>query len=135
MSRTKVSVRNLNAWFAEKQALKNINIDMPDKNITAIIGPSGCGKSTFVRCINRMHETVYGAKMTGRILIDGEDINSPDSDPVLIRRKAGMVFQKPTPFPTMTIYDNVASGLKLNGMRNREKLDEAVEASLKHAAL
>jgi len=135
MLNKKLEITNLNAWFNEKQALKNINMYVQEKKATAIIGPSGCGKSTFIRCINRMHETVPGARSEGSILLDGEDINSPGIDPVLIRRKIGMVFQKPTPFPTMSIYDNVAAGLRLNGMKDKNALDLMVQKSLKQAAL
>ncbi len=131
----KVTVQSLNAWFGDKQALKNINMNITGNKVTAVIGPSGCGKSTFIRCINRMHETVPGARSAGKILLDGEDIFDPAIDPVLIRTKIGMVFQKPTPFPTRSIYDNVAAGLRLNGVRGRDKLDSAVEQSLKQAAL
>ena len=131
----KIVVKNLNAWFGAKQALLNININIPVNKVTAIIGPSGCGKSTFVRCLNRMHETVAGATAGGEIWFDGTNILSPRIDPVTIRRQIGMVFQKPTPFPTMSIYDNVAAGLKLNGERDQARLDEAVEISLRQAAL
>src|SRR3989339_405362 len=126
---------DLNAWFGAKQALKNINIGVKANAVTAIIGPSGCGKSTFIRCLNRMHETIASAAATGEVLVDGTDIYGSDIDPVVMRRKIGMVFQKATPFPTMTIYDNVAAGLKLNGVRNRGELDSAVERSLHYAAL
>ncbi|MFA5113359.1 MAG: phosphate ABC transporter ATP-binding protein PstB [Candidatus Margulisiibacteriota bacterium] len=135
MAENKISVKNLNAWFGAKQALQDINIAIPANQVTAIIGPSGCGKSTFVRCLNRMHETVAGATADGEIRVDGANILDPSIDPVTIRRQIGMVFQKPTPFPTMTVYENVAAGLKLNGERNRQVLDEAVETSLRRAAL
>jgi phosphate transport system ATP-binding protein len=135
MDKNKIEVKNLNAWFAKKQAIRDINISIEEKKVTAVIGPSGCGKSTFIRCINRMHETIQDATMSGEILLDGEKINDPAVDPVYVRRRIGMVFQKPTPFPTMSIYDNVAAGLRLNGVNNRGKLDLAVENSLKHAAL
>ncbi len=131
----KIAVKNLNAWFGEKQALKNINMSVYENKVTAIIGPSGCGKSTFIRCINRMHETIQNAKVSGEIIFDGKNILDKSIDPVTVRRNIGMVFQKPTPFPTMSIYDNVAAGLKLNGLKDREGLDSAVEESLKHAAL
>ena len=108
---------NLNAWFGTKQALKNISISIKTNAVTAIIGPSGCGKSTFIRCLNRMHELVPDAKMSGQVLLDGEDIYEKQVDPVMIRRRVGMVFQKPNPFPTMSIYDYVAAGLKLTGAR------------------
>ena len=131
----RILVKNLNAWFDKKQAVNQINMKIEDRKVTAIIGPSGCGKSTFIRCINRMHETIVGATADGEILVDGMNIYNPDIDPVLIRRKIGMVFQKATPFPTMTIYENVSAGLKLNGVKNRQELDSAVEKSLRHAAL
>lgn len=130
-----IIVKDLNAWFDKKQALLNINIDIYENKVTAIIGPSGCGKSTFIRCLNRMHETTAGAVMTGEILLDGENITDIRTDPVVLRRRVGMVFQKATPFPTMSIYDNVAAGLKLNGMKKGAELDSAVESSLKQAAL
>jgi phosphate transport system ATP-binding protein len=131
----KIIVENLNAWFGNLQALKNINIRILPQKVTAIIGPSGCGKSTFIRCLNRMHEVIPNAKVSGKVILDGEDIYSYDADPIKIRRKVGMVFQKPNPFPTMSIYNNVASGLKLNGIKNRNKIDETVEKCLKMAAL
>ena len=126
---------NLNAWFGTKQALKNISISIKTNAVTAIIGPSGCGKSTFIRCLNRMHELVPDAKMSGQVLLDGEDIYEKQVDPVMIRRRVGMVFQKPNPFPTMSIYDNVAAGLKLTGARKGKDLDEIVQHSLKQATL
>lgn len=131
----KITVKNLNAWFNETQALKNISMDIAEKKVTAIIGPSGCGKSTFIRCLNRIHETVPGAKVSGQVLLEGEDIYGPEMDPVMIRRRIGMVFQKATPFPTMSIYDNVAAGIKLYGKIRRAELDKIVEESLRHAAL
>ena len=126
---------DLNAWFGAKQALKNINLTVKANSVTAIIGPSGCGKSTLIRCFNRMHELVPSAKMSGKILLDGRDIYASDVDPVLIRRRVGMVFQKPNPFPTMSIYDNVAAGLKLTGTKKGKNLDEIVKRSLKQATL
>jgi phosphate transport system ATP-binding protein len=131
----KIIVSGLNAWFDGKPALYDINIHIKDQQVTAIIGPSGCGKSTFIRCLNRMHETIPGATVEGCVLLDGENIYQSKVDPVLIRRKIGMVFQKPTPFPTMSIYDNVAAGLKLNGHRAKAVLDSAVEESLVKSAL
>ncbi|MFA4905093.1 MAG: phosphate ABC transporter ATP-binding protein PstB [Candidatus Margulisiibacteriota bacterium] len=131
----KVVAMKLNAWFDEKQALKNIDMKIYENRVTAIIGPSGCGKSTFIRCLNRLHETVPGARSGGDILLDGENILRAGYDEVILRRKVGMVFQKPTPFPTMSIYDNVAAGIKLYGRFSRKELDEIVEKSLKHAAL
>ena len=125
----------LNAWFGAKQALKNINLSIKANAVTAIIGPSGCGKSTFVRCLNRMHELVPGSSSSGQVLLDGRDIYSKEVDPVLIRRRVGMVFQKPNPFPTMSIYDNVAAGLRLTGLKRGKNLDEVVKRSLEQATL
>jgi phosphate transport system ATP-binding protein len=130
-----IHVKDLNAWFGAKQALFNIGMEIPAKKATAIIGPSGCGKSTFVRCLNRMHETLPDTRVEGKVAIGDLDVYGKGVSPVWIRRRVGMVFQKPNPFPTMTIYDNVASGLKLNGFRNRRELDNIVERSLRHAAL
>ncbi|HZS26679.1 MAG TPA: phosphate ABC transporter ATP-binding protein PstB [Candidatus Angelobacter sp.] len=130
-----IHVEKLNAWFGPKQALFNIGMEIPAKKATAIIGPSGCGKSTFVRCLNRMHETLPDTRVEGKVSIGDLDVYGKGVSPVWIRRRVGMVFQKPNPFPTMTIYDNVAAGLKLNGFRNRRELDHVVERSLKHAAL
>src|SRR3989338_1436700 len=130
-----IRVSNLNAYFGNIQALKDINISIKEKIVTAIIGPSGCGKSTFIRCINRLHEVVPNTKVSGKVLLDGKDIYSADVDPIEIRRKVGMVFQKPNPFPVLSIYDNVAAGLKLNGIRKKDYLDEIVEESLRRAAL
>jgi phosphate transport system ATP-binding protein len=129
-----IEVVGLNAWYGTNHTLQDINLQIPANQATALIGPSGCGKSTFVRCLNRMHETTPGARVTGDVKIGGIDIYK-SAAPVEIRRRIGMVFQRPNPFPTMSIYDNVASGLKLNGFRNRRLLDEVVERSLKHAAL
>jgi phosphate transport system ATP-binding protein len=126
---------DLNAWFGAKQALKNINIAIKPNAVTAIIGPSGCGKSTLIRTFNRMHELVPNAKLSGQILLDGQDIYAPNVDPVMIRRRVGMVFQKPNPFPTMSIYDNVAAGLRLTGAKKGKNLDEVVKRSLEQATL
>jgi len=130
-----IHVDHLNAWFGAKQALFDIGMEIPAKKATAIIGPSGCGKSTFVRCLNRMHETLPDTRVEGTVSIGDLDVYGKGVSPVWIRRRVGMVFQKPNPFPTMSIYDNVAAGLKLNGFRNRRELDQVVERSLKHAAL
>jgi phosphate transport system ATP-binding protein len=130
-----IHVKDLNAWFANKQALFGINLEIPDKQATAIIGPSGCGKSTFVRCLNRMHETLPDARVEGKVAVGDLDVYGRGVSPVSIRRRIGMVFQKPNPFPTMSIYENVAAGLKLNGYRNRRELDQVVERSLNQAAL
>jgi phosphate transport system ATP-binding protein len=113
----KMKSLGLSAWYSKIQALKNVTLSIKTNCVTAIIGPSGCGKSTFIRCLNRMHELVPDAKMSGQILLDGKDIYAAGVDPVLIRRRVGMVFQKPNPFPTMSIYDNVAAGLKLTGIK------------------
>jgi phosphate transport system ATP-binding protein len=129
-----IQVRDLNAWYGANHTLMDINLHIPASQATALIGPSGCGKSTFVRCLNRMHETNPIARVTGSVQIGDLDIYS-DASPVEVRRRIGMVFQRPNPFPTMSIYDNVASGLRLNGFRNRRVLDDVVERSLKHAAL
>ena len=126
---------NLSAWFGSKQALKDINLNVKANAVTAIIGPSGCGKSTLIRTLNRMHELVVGAKMSGEVLLDGKNIYDADVDPVMIRRRVGMVFQKPNPFPTMSIYDNVAAGLKLTGATKGRNLDEVVKRSLEQATL
>ncbi len=131
----KLKVVGLNAWFGTKHALKDINVSFKANAVTAIIGPSGCGKSTLLRTLNRMHELVPGAKISGEILLDGENIYGADVDPVMIRRRVGMVFQKPNPFPTMSIYDNVAAGLKLTGTKKGKNLDQVVEKSLKQASL
>jgi phosphate transport system ATP-binding protein len=125
----------LNAWFGEKHVLRDINLSMKSNAVTAIIGPSGCGKSTFIRTLNRMHELVPNAKMSGQILLDGENIYASGVDPVMIRRRVGMVFQKPNPFPTMSIYDNVAAGLRLTGVQKGQNLDEVVKRSLEQATL
>jgi phosphate transport system ATP-binding protein len=129
-----INVEHLNAWYGTTHTLQDINLRLPANHATALIGPSGCGKSTFVRCLNRMHETNPIARATGVVKMGDLDIYK-DANPVEIRRRVGMVFQRPNPFPTMSIYDNVASGLKLNGFRNRAVLDETVERSLKSAAL
>jgi phosphate transport system ATP-binding protein len=129
-----IQVEHLNAWYGTTHTLQDINLNIPSNHATALIGPSGCGKSTFVRCLNRMHETNPIARATGVVRMGEIDIYK-DASPVEIRRRVGMVFQRPNPFPTMSIYDNVVSGLKLNGFRNRKILDETAERSLKSAAL
>jgi phosphate transport system ATP-binding protein len=129
-----IQVEHLNAWFGKTRALHDITLRMSANHATAIIGPSGCGKSTFVRCINRMHETVPEARVSGQIRIGELNVYNGASA-TQVRRRIGMVFQKPNPFPTMSIYDNVAAGLKLNGFRDRRQLDEIVERSLSMAAL
>jgi phosphate transport system ATP-binding protein len=132
----KLEVRNLRAFFGTNEVLHDVSLNVDENRVTAMIGPSGCGKSTLVRCMNRMHEVVPGASCTGEVLLDGNDIYSPEVDPVQVRRRIGMVFQKPTPFPTMSIEDNVAAGLKLNGIPlARAERDRLVERSLRQAAL
>ena len=134
-TKMKMQSIDLNAWFGPKQALKDVNINIKANSVTAIIGPSGCGKSTFIRCLNRMHELTPNAKMTGQILLDGQNIYDKQVDSVQVRRRVGMVFQKPNPFPTMSIYDNVAAGLKLTGTKKGKNLDEVVKRSLEQATL
>ena len=133
--RYKVSIRNLDAWFGMKQALKNISLDIKKNTATAIIGPSGCGKTTLIRCLNRMHEMTPGATAKGSVILDNIDIYDKKVDPVVIKRRIGMVFQKPNPFPTMSIYDNVAAGLKLNGIKDKRLIGDVVRESLEGAAL
>jgi phosphate transport system ATP-binding protein len=132
---SKLSISSLNAWFGTKLALKNIDIEFKQNCVTALIGPSGCGKTTLLRCINRMHEMTPNASVKGRILLEDFDIYDKSSDPVVIKRRMGMVFQKPNPFPTMSIFDNVASGLKLNGIKNKSLIKEIVQESLEDAGL
>ena len=129
-----LKIENFCAFFGDNRILKYIDLSIPENMVTAIMGPSGCGKTTLIRCINRMHELVPGATVEGRILLSGENVYK--TNPILIRRKIGMVFQRPNPFPTMSIYDNVIAGYKLNGIRaGRGELDRIVEESLKRAAL
>ena len=130
-----IHVKDLNAWFGAKQALFNIGMEIPAKKATAIIGPSGCGKSTFVRCLNRMHETLPDTRVEGTVAIGDLDVYGKVFHPYGYAAALAWSFKNPTRFPTMTIYDNVAAGLKLNGFRNRRELDNVVERSLKHAAL
>src|SRR5205807_1669343 len=129
-----IQVEHLNAWFGKTRAVQDITLKMSANHATAIIGPSGCGKSTFVRCINRMHETVPEARVSGQIRIGDLNVYNGTSA-TQVRRRVGMVFQKPNPFPTMSIYDNVAAGLKLNGIRDRRQLDRVVQQSLERSAL
>ena len=129
-----IEVSELNAWYGSNHTLQDINLLIPANHATALIGPSGCGKSTFVRCLNRMHETNPVGRVTGTVRV-GEVNIYEQASPVETRRRIGMVFQRPNPFPTMSIYDNVASGLRLNGFRNRKVLDEVVQRSLQQAAL
>jgi phosphate transport system ATP-binding protein len=131
----KMKAEGVCAWFGTKQALYDVNMTISEKEVTAIIGPSGCGKSTLIRCFNRMHETVPGSKFAGDIFLEQTSIFDPRMDPVVVRRRVGMVFQKPTPFPTLSIFDNVAIGLRLNGVREMKVLEQVVEKSLRKAAL
>ncbi|MDW0300682.1 MAG: phosphate ABC transporter ATP-binding protein PstB [Nitrososphaeraceae archaeon] len=131
----KVRIEKVNGWYGAKRAIKDVNLNVKDNAVTAFIGPSGCGKTTLLRCLNRMHEMTPGAHADGRVVVDGIDIYDKSIDPVVIRRRIGMVFQKPNPFPTMSIFDNVAAGLRLNGMKNKTIIREIVEESLKNAAL
>ena len=130
-----VTVENLDMYYGSFKALQGVNMRIDRNSVTALIGPSGCGKSTFIRSINRMHEIVPKARVEGKVILDGEDIYAADVDPVRVRRKVGMVFQKPNPFPTMSIYDNVVAGIKLGGKRKKGELDEIVEKTLRQAAL
>ncbi len=132
--KTKIESRHLDFYYGHKQALKDINIIAPANKVTALIGPSGCGKSTFIRTLNRMNDVIPGARVDGEILLDGVSIYSPKIDVVELRTKVGMVFQKPNPFPK-TIFDNIAYGLRIGGMKHRKKIAEVVEKSLRKAAL
>lgn len=134
MEQIKIKVSDMNLYYGENHALKNINMDIKDKTITALIGPSGCGKSTFLKSLNRMNDLIPNVKITGGIELDGEDIYAPGVDTTLLRKKVGMVFQQPNPFP-MSIYDNVAYGPRTHGIRKRNELDEIVEQSLRDAAI
>ncbi|RKZ27430.1 phosphate ABC transporter ATP-binding protein [bacterium] len=133
-SMVKLEIKNLNVWFGEHHVLKNISLKIPEHAITAIIGPSGCGKSTLLRTLNRINDLVPGFKIEGSILLDGKDIHSKDVSVAEIRRKIGMVFQKPNPFP-FSIYENIAYGLRINGIKSKRKIDEIVEKVLKHVGL
>lgn len=129
----KMIAENVSVFYDDVEAVKNVTMKFKERSVTALIGPSGCGKTTFLRCLNRMHDMTKNARVRGKILLDGEDLYAKDRDPIYHRRKVGMVFQKPNPFPTMSIYDNVAAGLRLNGVKDRKILDEIVEDSLKMA--
>ena len=131
----RIETVNLSCFYGQVQAVDNVSISIEPKSVTAFIGPSGCGKSTFLRALNRMHEVVPHARIEGKVLLDDEDIYAGDIDPAAVRRTIGMVFQRPNPFPTMSIYDNVAAGLRLNGIRRKGDLDDAVERSLRGANL
>ena len=131
---SKISVSNLNLYYGQNHALKSVNMEIPENEITAFIGPSGCGKSTFLKTLNRMNDLVEGVRIEGKVVLDGEDIYSPTVDTTILRKKVGMVFQQPNPFP-MSIYDNIAYGPRIHGIKNKAKLDEIVETSLKGAAI
>jgi phosphate transport system ATP-binding protein len=131
----RIEVSGLNAYYGKTRAIEDISMTIEPRSVTAFIGPSGCGKSTLLRTLNRMHEVIPGARVEGKVLLDDQNLYSADVDPVAVRRVVGMVFQRPNPFPTMSIYDNVASGLKLNGVRRKAALDGVVETSLKSANL
>ena len=135
MTASKVEVRQLSAFYGRKQALFDVNLAIRPNKVTAMIGPSGCGKSTLIRCINRMHELVPDASVRGQVLLDGSDIYGASLDPVDVRRRIGMVFQKPNPFPNMSIADNVVAGLKLNGVNDKTRLEEAAKRSLQRVYL
>ena len=134
MDNSKITVESLNLHYGENHALKNVNMEIADHAITAFIGPSGCGKSTFLRCLNRMNDLVDGCRVEGKVILDGEDIYDKRVDTILLRKKVGMVFQQPNPFP-MSIYDNIAYGPRLHGIKNKKELDEIVERSLQGAAI
>lgn len=134
MDKTKISVNKLNLHYGTNHALKDVNMDIKEKHITAFIGPSGCGKSTFLKCLNRMNDLVDCVKIEGKVLLDGEDIYSPKVDTTLLRKKVGMVFQQPNPFP-MSIYDNIAYGPRIHGIKDKATLDQIVEESLRGAAI
>ena len=134
MSNPKIALRDLHLYYRDFHALKGLSREIPEKEITAFIGPSGCGKSTCLKTLNRMNDLVEGCKITGGVFIDGEDIYAPQTDVTLLRRRAGMVFQKPNPFP-MSVYDNIAYGPRVHGVKKKHELDEIVERSLREAAL
>ena len=134
MEKSKLSISKLNLYYGDNHALKDVDMEIKEGAITAFIGPSGCGKSTFLKCLNRMNDLVDGVKISGNVLLDGEDIYAPKVDTTLLRKKVGMVFQQPNPFP-MSIYDNIAYGPRIHGIKNKAKLDEIVEESLRGAAI
>ncbi|KYH31698.1 phosphate ABC transporter ATP-binding protein PstB [Neomoorella mulderi] len=132
---TRLLVEDFSAWYGQTQAVKNVTLPVYASQVTAIIGPSGCGKSTFIRCLNRLHEVIPGTRTRGRVLLDGQNIYDDKVDPAEIRRRVGMVFQKPNPFPTMSIFDNVAAGLRVHGLPPGTTAEEVVEKSLKMVGL
>ncbi|MGH3518457.1 MAG: phosphate ABC transporter ATP-binding protein PstB [Haloechinothrix sp.] len=131
----RIDVKDVDIYYGKFHAVDNVTLSVPPRSVTAFIGPSGCGKSTVLRTLNRMHEVIPGARVEGKVLLDGEDIYAPSVDPVQVRRTIGMVFQRPNPFPTMSIRDNVVAGLKLAGNRNKKQLDELAERALRSANL
>ncbi|BDZ59506.1 phosphate transport system ATP-binding protein [Barrientosiimonas humi] len=131
----RIDVSDLNVYYGDFKAVEGVSMTVEPRSVTAFIGPSGCGKSTFLRTLNRMHEVIPGGRVEGQVMLDDQDLYAPGVDPVGVRRTVGMVFQRPNPFPTMTVRDNVVAGLKLNGVKNKGKLDEVVERSLKGANL
>ena len=133
-NKIKVKVENLNLYYGENHALKDVNMDIQENAVTAFIGPSGCGKSTFLKTLNRMNDLVDGVRIDGKVLLDGEDIYEPGVDTTILRKKVGMVFQQPNPFP-MIIYDNIAYGPRVHGIRDKKRLDQIVEESLRGAAI
>lgn len=133
-NKIKVKVENLNLYYGENHALKDVNMDIQENAVTAFIGPSGCGKSTFLKTLNRMNDLVDGVRIDGKVLLDGEDIYDPSVDTTILRKKVGMVFQQPNPFP-MSIYDNIAYGPRVHGIRDKKRLDQIVEESLRGAAI
>lgn len=133
-NKIKVKVENLNLYYGENHALKDVNMDIQENAVTAFIGPSGCGKSTFLKTLNRMNDLIDGVRIDGKVLLDGEDIYDPSVDTTILRKKVGMVFQQPNPFP-MSIYDNIAYGPRVHGIRDKKRLDQIVEESLRGAAI
>ena len=131
----RMRVEGLSVYYGKTQAVKNVTMSITTRRVTALIGPSGCGKSSFIRCLNRMHEVTPGARVEGKVLLDDEDLYGAGVDPVNVRRRVGMVFQKPNPFPNLSVRDNVVAGFRLNGIRDRKILDEVAEKSLRGAAL
>src|SRR6266542_2810303 len=131
----RIDVSGLDCYYGKFLAVAGVSVEIEPRTVTAFIGPSGCGKSTVLRTLNRMHEVIHGARVEGKVLLDGEDIYGANVDPVNVRRTIGMVFQRPNPFPTMSVYDNVAAGLRLSGMRRKSALDDVVERSLRSANL
>ena len=131
----RIDVTDLNVYYSAFKAVEGVTMTVEPRSVTAFIGPSGCGKSTFLRTLNRMHEVIAGGRVEGTVMLDNQDLYAPSMDPVAVRRTVGMVFQRPNPFPTMSIYDNVAAGLRLNGVKNKKTLDGIVETSLKSANL